>query len=223
MLVALVHVPAGGVGLPDLHELAPHGAALAVEHAAAHLDALADGLAVLAHREVGLELMHVPVAEGRGPQLDALRVRVRHRLGGVAEHGGAVRREVQARLGLARGLAVDGRHLLADLLLGVLGGRGVEHAGVVERVVVLLLHGVAHVGSSLFSGSGVVEAAQRCGQPVYCSARYCWPNRELTTLSSSPRTRMSSNSEASGRAWSMVVIQYEKFWAFHTRASAESE
>ena len=45
MLVALVHVPAGRVGLPDLHQLAPHRPAVAVQHAAAHHDALADRLA----------------------------------------------------------------------------------------------------------------------------------------------------------------------------------
>ena len=56
MLVALVRVPAGGVGLPDLDELAAHRAPVTVEHAPGHPDPLAQRLAGVLPGEVGVDL-----------------------------------------------------------------------------------------------------------------------------------------------------------------------
>ena len=100
VLVALVDVAAGGVGLPDLHELAAHRAAVAVEHPPGDDDALAERLAVVLDGEVRFQRVDVQVPEGRREQLDGLRVRVVQVLGRVAQDAAAVRREVRLWLQL---------------------------------------------------------------------------------------------------------------------------
>ena len=99
VLVALVDVAAGGVGLPDLHELAGHGAAVAVEHAAGDDDAFAQRFAVVLDGQVRFQGVHVHVPERRGVQLDGLRVRVVQVLGGVAQDAAAVRARSPAAAG----------------------------------------------------------------------------------------------------------------------------
>ena len=176
VLVALVDVAAGGVGLPDFHELAGHGAAVAVEHAAGDDDAFALRLAVVLDGQVRLQGVHVLVAERRGMQLDGLRVRVVQALGGVAQDAAAVRGEVQPWLGflgrtVLQGLGVglaERLDLGAEILLGFdagrrsrggLGGRFVQVGHCVgevlgERVSVvrLKIHVFRH--SSLLSVGG---------------------------------------------------------------------
>jgi hypothetical protein len=65
VLVALVHVAARRVRLPDLDELAAHGAAVAVEHPARHDDALAERIARVLDRQVGLLGRDIRVTECR--------------------------------------------------------------------------------------------------------------------------------------------------------------
>ena len=55
MAVALVRVAAGRVALPDLDERVAHGPAVRLEHAAVDDDALAERLARVLAREVGVE------------------------------------------------------------------------------------------------------------------------------------------------------------------------
>src|SRR5699024_2128554 len=69
----------------------------------------------------------------------------------------------------------------------------------------------------------VVWSGYSCGQPQYDSARYSRPYLEPTTVCNSPMARRVSKELVSFRVCSMLVIQYEKFWAFQTRFSAVSE
>ena len=65
MLVALVQVPAAGVGLPDLHQLAADRPTIAVQHPAGDDDPLPNRLAAVLDRQVGLDGVHIPMAEAR--------------------------------------------------------------------------------------------------------------------------------------------------------------
>ena len=105
VLVTLVDVAAGGVGLPDFHELARNRAAVAVQDAAGDDDAFALGFAVVLDGQVRLQRVHVLVTESGRVELDRFRVGMVQALGGVAQDAAAVRRIVQARHGL-RSLAV---------------------------------------------------------------------------------------------------------------------
>src|SRR5205823_5445540 len=93
VLVDLMRVAAGGVRLPDLDERAPDRVAAVVHDAAGDDDALAQGLARVPAREVGIELLDRAFAEGRTGRL---RERVREdqqRLLRAAQDGRAVVRE----------------------------------------------------------------------------------------------------------------------------------
>ncbi len=101
VLIALVDVTSGGVGLPDLHELAGNRATVAIKYTACNDDALTLRLAVVLDGQVGFQRVHVLVAESGRVELDGLRVRVVQALGGgVAQDAAAVRRVVQTRHGL---------------------------------------------------------------------------------------------------------------------------
>ena len=100
VLVALVDVAPGGVGLPDLDQLAAHGAAVAVDDPTGHHDPLADRLTAVLDGQVGLGGADVAVPEDRREQLDLLGVGVVQVLGRVAQEAAAVRRVVQPRLRL---------------------------------------------------------------------------------------------------------------------------
>ncbi len=63
VLIALVGVPAGGVGLPDLDELTAYGAAGAVQDAAGDRDAFAERLAGMLPGEIGVQVGDVRDAE----------------------------------------------------------------------------------------------------------------------------------------------------------------
>ena len=131
VLVALVDVAAGGVGLPDLDQLADDRPAVAVEHPAGDDHPLAHRLAAVLDGQVGLERVDVLRARSTGAtQLDRLRVGVVQVLGRVPQHAAAVRRVVEPRLGLrprarvALVLLGDRRDLGAHLCLGGRGGVG---------------------------------------------------------------------------------------------------
>jgi hypothetical protein len=165
VLVALVHVATGGVRLPDLDELVAHGSALAVEDPSGHDDPLAERLAGVLDREIGLVGRDVGVAESGRDELDLLGIRAHEFVGGMPEHGRAVRREVAAGVsgeraaGGVRGVALETMplgDLVVDGLLARLG----------------LGYGSLHVHS-------VVK-----GRPAYCSARLWRAAREPVTYSS---------------------------------------
>ena len=129
VLVPLVDVAAGGVRLPDLHQLAGDGTAVAVEHPAGDDDAFAQRLAVVLDGQVRFQRVDVHVPERRRVELDGFRVRVVQVLGGVAQDAAAVRRVVQPRLDLRRGTVLerlgvglaDGFHLGAEVRLRLCG------------------------------------------------------------------------------------------------------
>ncbi|GAA3413357.1 hypothetical protein GCM10018952_29700 [Streptosporangium vulgare] len=99
MVVTLVRVATGGVGLPDLHELAAHRAAVPVEDAAVHGDALAQRFGEVLPGQVGVERGDVGDAEDRPGQFGRVRVLERdQRLPRVAEHGAAVGAVVAGRV-----------------------------------------------------------------------------------------------------------------------------
>jgi hypothetical protein len=115
VLVTLVHVPAGRVGLPDLHQLAPDRPAVTVQHAAAYHDARPDRLTGAADRQIRLQRIDIGPPEDRRDQLGPLRVRRPQVPGRMAQDRAAVRREVQPRLRLAgRRVGLDLLDLLAD-------------------------------------------------------------------------------------------------------------
>src|SRR5438046_625674 len=60
VLVILVEVAAGGIGLPDLHDRAPHRAAITVEHATRDDNALADRVPRVPAGQVVVELRKRP-------------------------------------------------------------------------------------------------------------------------------------------------------------------
>ncbi len=68
---------------------------LTVHDASGDDDPLTDGLAVVLNGQVGFQGMHVPLPEGRAPQLDLFRIGVVEALGGVAQQGAAIGREGQ--------------------------------------------------------------------------------------------------------------------------------
>ena len=103
VLVALVDVATTGVGLPDLDELVPDRAAVAVDHPPGHLHPLADRLAVVLHGQVGLAGADVALAEDGRPELHALGIGLVRALGGVPQQARAVRRVVEAGPGLLAG------------------------------------------------------------------------------------------------------------------------
>jgi hypothetical protein len=123
VLVALVRVPARGVGLPDLHQLPGDRAALPVQDAAGDGDALAERFAGVLAGQVGVQFGDVGDAEDRAGQLDRVRVPYRdQRLAGVAQRAAAVGRVaaggmVPDRPGPGVGLALGG-DLAADVRLG---------------------------------------------------------------------------------------------------------
>ncbi len=98
MLVTLMQVPAAGVGLPDLHQLAPDRPAVAVQHPAGDDHPLPDRLTTVLDRQVGLDGVHIPMAEAWCPQLDCLRIGVPQVLGRVPQDSAPVRRVVQPGL-----------------------------------------------------------------------------------------------------------------------------
>jgi hypothetical protein len=115
MLVALVHVPAGRVGLPDLHQLPPYRSAVAVQHAPAHHDARPDRLAGALNRQVRFQRIDVGPVEDRRDQLGTLRIGVPQVPSRVTHDCAAVWRKVQLRLRLAgRRVGLDLLDLLAD-------------------------------------------------------------------------------------------------------------
>src|SRR5580693_840090 len=99
VLVLLMVVATGGIGLPDLHELARHRPTRGVPQPPGHDDALPDGLAGMAGGEVGIEGVDIPAAEARGPALELVRVDADERGSRMAQLAAAVRRVVQPRLG----------------------------------------------------------------------------------------------------------------------------
>ncbi len=115
MLVPLVYVPAGRVGLPDLHQLAAYRAPVTVQDAAVHEDALPDRLAGSPDGQVAVQYADVGAAEDRGEQLSPLRVGRPGIAGRMTRPRAAVRREIQPRLDFADlGVGVDLPDLLAD-------------------------------------------------------------------------------------------------------------
>src|SRR3989442_13416112 len=66
MLVTVVDVPAGGIRLPDLDERVPDGPPVALEHAAADEDPLAERFPCVPARQVVVERVDRVIAEG-GP------------------------------------------------------------------------------------------------------------------------------------------------------------
>ncbi len=100
MLVELVAVATAGVGLPDLDQLAGHRHTGIVEDPPGHDDALADRLARMAGRQVSVEGVDVLVAEAWRPAFDLLGINNQQRLFRMAQGAAAVRRVVQARLGV---------------------------------------------------------------------------------------------------------------------------
>ena len=65
MLVTHMQVPASGVGLPDLHQLAADRSTISVQHPATDDDPLPDRLTAVLDRQVGLDGVHIPMAEAR--------------------------------------------------------------------------------------------------------------------------------------------------------------
>ena len=131
VLVALVHVAAGRVGLPDLDQLVPHRPSVAVRDPAGDLQPLADGFARVLDGEVGLQGRPRRARRRPGPALDALGVGLHRALGGVPQDAGAVRRVVQPRAGLDGARRVVRLRDLLDLAADRrLVGRGLlAHAG----------------------------------------------------------------------------------------------
>ena len=99
VLVALVAVAAGGVGLPDLDQLARHRPARLVEQPSGHDDPLPDRLTGVAGGEVGVERVDVLAAEAGRPAFDLLGVDDQRRMLRVTQGAAAVRRVVEPRLG----------------------------------------------------------------------------------------------------------------------------
>ncbi|BCI89333.1 hypothetical protein NIIDMKKI_45390 [Mycobacterium kansasii] len=122
MPVGVVAIAAAGVGLPDLYQLARHRSAASVEDPAGHDAALPDRFAGMTCRQVGIERPDIPLAEARGPALDLLGVDGQQGAFGMAQHTAAIRRIVEAGLGLCPAGALvfgcDGVDFRRDVGLG---------------------------------------------------------------------------------------------------------
>ncbi|CPR13583.1 hypothetical protein BN971_04895 [Mycobacterium bohemicum DSM 44277] len=118
--VALVAVAPGGVGLPDLDQLAGHRSARPVDQPSGDDDALPDRFSGMAGGEVGVAGMNVVAAEAGRPAFELLGVDEQRGARGVAQRAAAVRRVVQPRLGIrALGPVIGGDRcdLRRDVLL----------------------------------------------------------------------------------------------------------
>src|SRR5699024_3495926 len=102
VLVALVDVATGGVGPPGLAELVADLPSRTLEDPPCDADALADAVAVGLDGQVRVEGADVTVREGRGEELDGLRLGVARVLRRVPQDRGPVGPVVQPRLGLRR-------------------------------------------------------------------------------------------------------------------------
>jgi hypothetical protein len=98
MLVALVHVAACGIGLPDLDELAADRPAVTVPDTTGHHHPLPDRIATHLDGEIRLQGVDIGVTEDRRDELNVFWVDSSDLLDRVPEPGAAIRREVEPGL-----------------------------------------------------------------------------------------------------------------------------